>query len=305
MPYRKDVTLGSVRDFEGLLNGLAGVVIFGLTLPATRLAVADIDPVTLALGRALIAAIPAGLILFYMREKLPPRSTWPGLAVLVLTLAFGFSYFSTGAMAYASAAHGGVVLAVLPLATAMAGAVLAGERPSAGFWLAGLAGSAVTLIFAAVDSPGGSISTGDWYLVATVVCAAIGYAQSGVLARTLGGWQVIAWTLVAAAPAVAVTLVAVAPPVNMAAPLQAWGGFLYIALMSQFFGFFFWNRGLLLSGVARTGQLQLMMPFVTLAASALWLHEAVGWTHAGFALAVAACVVLARNARVEREFIKL
>jgi drug/metabolite transporter (DMT)-like permease len=290
---------------DGLLNGLAGVVIFGLTLPATRLAVADIDPVTLALGRALIAAVPAAFILYIMREKLPPRSTWPGLGVVVLTLAFGFPYFSTGAMVYAPAAHGGVVLAVLPLATAMAGAALAGERPSAGFWFAGLAGSAATLVFAISDGLAVSASAGDWYLLATVACAAIGYAQSGVLARTLGGWQVIAWALAFAAPAVVVTLVLVAPPVNMAAPWQAWGGFLYIALMSQFFGFFFWNRGLLLSGVARTGQLQLMMPFVTLAASALWLHEAVGWKHAGFALAVAACVTLARNARIEREFIKV
>jgi drug/metabolite transporter (DMT)-like permease len=34
------------------------------------------------------------------------------------------------------AAHGGVVLGILPLATAAAAAVFAHERPSLGFWLA-------------------------------------------------------------------------------------------------------------------------------------------------------------------------
>ena len=51
------------------------------------------------------------------------------------------------AMVSVPAAHGGVVLGILPLATAAAAALIAHERPSVGFWLASLAGAALVLIF--------------------------------------------------------------------------------------------------------------------------------------------------------------
>ena len=41
---------------HGLIFGLVGVIIFGLTLPFTRMAVAELDPFFVALGRALVAA---------------------------------------------------------------------------------------------------------------------------------------------------------------------------------------------------------------------------------------------------------
>ena len=51
------------------------------------------------------------------------------------------------AMQYAPASHGAVVLAVLPLLTAMAGALVAGERPSLGFWACGVAGTGAVLVY--------------------------------------------------------------------------------------------------------------------------------------------------------------
>ena len=46
----------SSGERQALLLGLLGVVAFGLTLPATRLAVADFDPLFVTLGRSLVAA---------------------------------------------------------------------------------------------------------------------------------------------------------------------------------------------------------------------------------------------------------
>jgi drug/metabolite transporter (DMT)-like permease len=89
-------------------------------------------------------------------------------------------------------------------------------------------------------------------------------------------------------------------PINWSAPWQSWAAYLYLALMSQYFGFFFWNQGMALAGVAKTGQLQLLQPFVTLAASALVLHEAVGWRHLVFALIVVFLVALGGRMRVAR-----
>ena len=41
---------------QALLLGVLGVTIFGLTLPATRLAVAELDPLFVTAGRSLLAA---------------------------------------------------------------------------------------------------------------------------------------------------------------------------------------------------------------------------------------------------------
>jgi drug/metabolite transporter (DMT)-like permease len=289
-------------ELQGLAIGfLGGVVIFGLTLPMMRIALTGLDPYFVGIGRAILAAIIAGVILAVTRQPFPARASWPRLAVVSLGVVFGFPLLATLAMQYVPAAHGGVVLAVLPLATAMAGAAMAGERPSLGFWLVGLAGSGAVLAFGVLEAGEmADVGWGDLLLIGSVICAAIGYAASGVLARDIGGWQVISWALVLSSPATVLTTWLLAGPINWNAPAEAWLAYLYLALMSQYFGFFFWNKGMAMAGVAKTGQLQLLQPFVTLAGSALLLGESVGWRHVIFALIVVALVAIGGRMRVAR-----
>ena len=65
-----------------------------------------------------------------------------------------------------------------------------------------------------------------------------------------------------------------APADAAAVPWTAWGAFLYLGLMSQYVGFFAWNAGLALGGVARVSQVQLLQSFVTLALASLLAGEA-------------------------------
>lgn len=284
----------------GLVAGLLGVVIFGLTLPMTHFALAGFDVYAVGLGRAIPAAILAGAILALTRQPVPPRALWPQILIAAAGVVFAFPLLATAAMQYVPSAHGGVMLAFLPLATAMAGAVMAGERPSTGFWLAGIAGSMLVLMFAVVEAGGLTLHAADLLLVGAVASVAVGYAQSGILARTLGGWQVISWALVFSLPVLIPLTLILTGPIDLDATPSAWMGFIYVSIGSQFFGFFFWNKGMALAGVARTGQLQLLQPFITLAAGALLLGEHVGWHHAGFALAIVAIVFVGRRLRVER-----
>ncbi len=282
----------------GLLAGLTGVFIFGLTLPMTHFALEGFDAFTVGIGRAVPAAMLAGAVLWLNRVPFPPRRYWRNLCLTAAGIIFGFPICVTAAMQSAPAAHGGVILAMLPLASAMAAVVIAGERPSAGFWLAGVAGSALVAAYAMIEAGGYAPSAADFLLIGAVASAGIGYAYSGMLSRDLGGWQTISWALVFSLPAaLPLTLVLTELP-ESPPPLTAWIGLVYVALMSQYVGFFFWNRGMALAGVARTGQLQLLQPFVTLPASALLLGETVGWRHAGFALAVVAVVAAGRRLRV-------
>ena len=53
----------------------------------------------------------------------------------------------TVAMQHVHASHGGVVLGILPLTTAITSTIILRERPSIGFWICGVLGSAAVVIF--------------------------------------------------------------------------------------------------------------------------------------------------------------
>jgi drug/metabolite transporter (DMT)-like permease len=242
-----------------------------------------------------VAAVLAAVALAATRTPWPGRAHLPGLAVVAGGVVVGFPLFSAWAMRRVPATHGAIVVGLLPLATALAAAWLAHERPSRAFWLCALAGSAVVVGYALWQG-GGTLDAADLLLVAAVVAAAIGYAEGGRLARTLGGWQVISWALVLAAPAMlAATILAVDARLPTA-PASAWAGFAYVGVVSMFLGFFAWYRGLALGGIAAVGQVQLLQPFLTIFASAWLLGEAVDAATLVAAALVIATIALGRRA---------
>ena len=135
------------RQRQGLLLAIIGVAGFSATLPATRLAVAYIDPVIVGLGRSLIAALLALILLLAFRQSLPSRSQWQRLLIVTFGVVIGFPLLMTLAMRDLPTSHGAIIVALAPLFTAIASAVRTGQRPSSGFWLCSVAGSVVVLIF--------------------------------------------------------------------------------------------------------------------------------------------------------------
>lgn len=288
-----------MKPSGGLFWGFIGVAAFSLTLPATRAAVAALDPFLVALGRGLGAALLAAVVLAATRTRLPTRAEWRLLVPSAAGVVFGFPLFTTWAMKYAPAAHGAVVLAILPLATAAAGAIVAHERPSRGFWIAALAGSAAVAAFALREGAG-ALHAADLALLAAVLCAAFGYAFGARAAATLGSWQSISWSLAVCLPLLVPIAPFFMPGDALAVPVSAWLGFAYVALVSQYLGFFAWYRGLAIGGIARVGQLQLLQPFMTIFASAILLGEAVSVSMVVFAAIVVAIVAVGRAMPVER-----
>jgi drug/metabolite transporter (DMT)-like permease len=289
------------RQRQALLLALIGVLIFGLTLPATRMAVADFSPAFVMIGRALLAAALAALTLLWARPTPPRREDWPRLAWFALFSIIGFPLLMNTAMQYAPASHGAVVLAVLPLLTAMAGAAVAGERPSLGFWACGVAGTGAVFVYALLSGAGASqVHWADLLLAGAALCASMAYALGGELARRIGGWEVISWALVFSSPVMLVLLALFAWPINWDASLTAWAGFIYVSVFSMFLGFFAWNKGLAMGGIARISQMQLLQPFVGLLAAWALLGERIGWLEVAFAALVVALVALGWRMRVAR-----
>jgi drug/metabolite transporter (DMT)-like permease len=291
---------GRTRLFaSGALWGLIGVVGFSFTLPATRLAVMELDGTLVGLGRAVIAAGAAALLLAATREPVPPRALWGRLALVAAGVVVGFPLFSAWALQYVPAAHGAVIVGLTPAATAVMAVIRAGEQPSAGFWLASLLGLVAVLIFAAVQGAGAPVPADGLILIA-VALGALGYAEGGQLARTLGGWQVISWALVLSAPVLLPIVAWSAARHGLAASPLAWGCVAYVSLVSMYFAFFAWYRGLAQGGVARVGQVQLLQPVLTLLWSALLLGEQIGGAMIAAAAAVLGSVALTQRSRVAR-----
>jgi drug/metabolite transporter (DMT)-like permease len=294
----RPVTLRHLRASAAVWGGL-GVLAFSLSLPATRVAVADLDATIVGLGRALVAAALAAALLSIRREPVPARADVPRLLLTGVGVVIGFPLFSSLALRELSSAHATVIVGLLPAATAAFAVARGGERPGRGFWAAAAAGLVAVLAFAATQGASG-LAVADLYVLGAVALCAFGYAEGATLSRRYGGWQVICWALVLTAPAL-VPVVAVAVAVDgLSAGSDAWLGFAYVSLFSMFLGFFAWYRGLALGGIARIGQIQLGQPVLTLVWAALLLGEEVTAATVAAALAVLACVGLTQRARVSR-----
>lgn len=284
--------------WEGYGYGLLGVLVFSLTLPMTRVAVTELSPLLIGLGRALLAAVPAALFLWLTRSRRPDRREWPGVLLAALGIVVGWPLASTLAMTSVPSSHGAVFNGLLPLATAAFAAWRSGERPSPTFWGWAVAGAALVMAYA-LRQGHGSLQTGDLWLLLAVVLGGMGYAEGARTSRTLGGARTICWALVVSAPVVAL-------PVLWMASDTAWpsatvaAAFVYLAFGSMFLGFFAWYRGLAVGGIARVGQVQLVQPFLTVLAAALFFHEVVEPITFVFALAVIAIIAGGRRAIIRK-----
>jgi drug/metabolite transporter (DMT)-like permease len=292
----------SRREARGMLLGLAGVALFSLTLPMTRMAVAELDPLFVALARAVGAAVLAGAWLCWKGVAPPPRAALPALAVVALGCIVGFPLLTSIAMRSLPASHGAVLVGALPLCTALYAALRGYERPSRGFWALALLGSGLVVAFALAQG-GGRFAPADLLMFAAVLSAAVGYAEGGRLARSLGGQETISLALVLAALPSALLLLAFDAGqfgrLGDVGP-RAWLGLGYTTVFSTVVGFFFWYRGLALGGVARVGQVQLVQPFLSLGGAWLLLGEPLSAANCGFALAVIGVVAAGRRMQVRR-----
>lgn len=286
----------AATPWEGYGYGLLGVMVFSLTLPMTRLAVAELSPWLIGLGRALVAAIPAALLLAFTRSRRPDYREWPGVILAAIGIVAGWPLASTLAMQTVPSSHGAVFNGLLPLSTAAFAAWRSGESPSRGFWLWALAGAALVTAYA-LRQGHGTLQPGDLWLLLAVLLGGMGYAEGARASRTLGGWRTICWALVISAPVLVLPvgwLAANSPMPSSAAALA----FAYLAFGSMFLGFFAWYRGLAAGGIARVGQVQLLQPFLTVLAAAALFGEAVEASTFVFAVAVIAIIAGGRRALV-------
>ena len=287
----QNITMSKVKEniTQGWLNGFIGVVLFSGSLPATRVAVLEFNPVFLTVARASIAGLLALIALLAFRETRPAKKQLLPLAIVALGVVVGFPLLSALALQYVTSAHSIVFIGILPVATAIFGIVRGGERPRSIFWIFSIAGSLLVVGYAIAQGLTAS-PVGDILMLGAVILCGLGYAEGAKLTKTLGGWQVISWALVLSLP-VMLPLMFIYMPVSFEGiSISAWLSLGYVSMFSMFIGFVFWYKGLAQGGTATVGQLQLLQPFFGLALAAYLLHEKVSIGMLAVTVGVILCV---------------
>ncbi|MFE9424850.1 DMT family transporter [Kitasatospora sp. NPDC006697] len=270
------------------------VLLFSFSFPATAWALDGFGPWTTTGLRGLLAALPAGACLAVSRAPWPARSDWPGLLVVAGGCVVGFPLLTTLALRASSTAHSAVVIGLLPLCTAAVAALRTRVRQRRAFWWAALAGAAAVLGFTLQQSAGRP-GPADALLGASLLVCAAGYAEGGRLARRMPGWQVIAWAVVLALPATALTCALALPAEPVRLTAHGLAGLGYLAIVSQFGAFVLWYRGMAAIGVPKASQLQLAQPLLTLCWAVLVLGERLPAAAAVTAVLVVACIAVTQR----------
>lgn len=294
-------------ETRGMWLGVLGVLCFGITLPMTRLATGtaadpQLSPWFVTLARAALAGGLSIVFLLATRSPRPRREHWKPLALAALSTTIGYPLLLGYALRIVTASHAAVITALMPLATAVVAAWVLHQRARLGFWLCAIAGSALVVIFSVLRARQGGHTLGfewaDLLLLGAVLAGSFGYIYGAQITPALGAERVICWVCVLALPVTLPGALLLWP--QQAVQASAWGGLLYVGVVSMWAGFFAWFRGLALGGALRVSQVQLLQPFFTILAATLLLGETVDAMTLGFALAVVATVLFSRRISAPR-----
>ena len=291
------------RQLAGYWLGVLGVLIFAITLPATRRATGSgaapqLSPAFVTAGRAALAGLLSAAFLLATRSAWPQRRHWRSLLLAVAGNVLGFPVMLAIALRSVTATHAAVVMALGPLATAVAVALMMGQRARPAFWVCALAGSGLVMCFAwlrAHGAGGFGLAWADVLLIGAVVAAAIGYVAGAQVSPVLGAERTICWICAAALPISLPAAWWLWPGDTAGIRPSAWAGFVYVGVFSMWAGFFAWYRGLDWGGALRVSQIQLLQPFLAMLFAVPLLGERLDAMASGCALAVVATVFLSRR----------
>ena len=267
------------NENKGFIYGFVGILIFSLTPVATKIALGsdnnELSAEFITFGRSAVAGFLALLYLLFFKKKIPHKSDLMNFSIIALCLTIGFPLSLSYGLIYSTSIHAGVILAFLPLATAIFASFYFKQRASIGFWLCALVGSIIIIIYILIHNQNINanfkISHYDILFCIAVIAAAVGYNFGAKLTKSMLSADVISWVLVLALPFHFILAIYYFPKSEIS--IIAWLGFLYAALFSQWIGFFAWYKALDLGGAVRVSQIQLIMPFLTFAFSILFLGE--------------------------------
>ena len=292
-------------------------VVWGASFAVIKHAYEEIDVWPFLSARFLIAAAAALPVLALYRSRLPssPRK-WTGVLLIGLTGVAGYQALFSLGLQYTTAIHSTLIVATVPLFTAVIAALLGLGRPKPEQWLGlVLALAGVYLLVAAsgvgVESGGvpgdlapggvpGDLASGqlrgDLLTLGAALSAGTGSALAG---RYLGSANSVATMLLA----LIVGGLALALAGLPAALAFDWSGvsgpalaeLLYAAVLAGALGYVLWYHNLARLGPVRGSFYGFLIPVVGVATAVWLLGEPFGWRRAGGAALVLLGLAVARG----------
>lgn len=257
------------------------------------------SPAFITSGRAVVAALLAIAFLYFRRQPIPTRRQLLRVLASGGGVVVGFPLFTGLALQTVPASHAAVVVGLLPAATAVLSVLRTGERPPLRFWIFAIAGATAVVVFTATSHGGFEpLQLEDLYLLAAVVVTAYGYAEGALVSREIGSWQTISWSLVVWSPILLAVTIWSLVTEPLTADVTDWAAFGYLAVVSMFFAFFAWYRGLAIGPISSVSQVQLTQPVMSILWSAVLLGESITPQVLLGGTVVIACAAIAVRSRL-------
>lgn len=287
---------------KGLSLGLGAILFWGFSFVATKLALAELSPMAVVLGRSSIAAAFL-LVLMFLRGRLPrvPRSCWKSVALAGFLGVFLHLVVQAHALTVTTAVRTGWLVAVIPLWSAILARLFLGE----GLGWVRCAGLAVGFGGAALLITGGELaglmslpsSKGDLLILATTLNWAIYTVQGRHLLGRMGALP--------ATTAVLLTGLVLLLPFGLGESL--WSQYasasrgailavLFLGVGCSGLAYLLWYAALERSSAVSVAAALYVQPLVTLFGATVLLHEPVVGTTVSGGLLVLAGVYLVQRA---------
>lgn len=289
-----DDSASSRRPWLHLILALGAVTAWGASFAITRSAVVEIPPFALAFLRFLLAA--AVLWPFVHRSfavAIAPadRPCVFGLGFVGVTLYFACENV---ALRFTTASHAALIIAVIPLVTALAEARRLG-RPPRRIVLVGLllAMTGVGLLFGGAAS--GASLAGDALMIGAVACWVVYtflvHHVAGRYPDLLLTWLIMAVGAATLLPPAVVEFLIVRPA--FPSP-SAWGEVAFLGIVCSALAYHVWNQALAVLGGTATNALLYGVPLVGVLSGVVLLGEEVTPATLGGGAAIVFGVFLAQ-----------
>lgn len=295
------------NENKGFIYGFVGILIFSITPVATKIALgsnnSQLSAEFITFGRSTLAGFLSLIYLLSFKKKVPQKKNLLNFSIIALCLSVVFPLTLSFGLIYSTSIHAGVILAFLPLATAIFASFYFKQKASKSFWLCAFFGSIIVVIYILLHNENSNttfeISHYDILFCIAVIAAAVGYNFGAKLTKVMAAPEVISWALVLAMPFHFGFAIYYFPKTEI--NIISWIGFLYVAIFSQWIGFFAWYKGLDLGGAVRVSQIQLLMPFFTFAFSIYILGETLDFLTIIFSVAIILLIYLSRKTAVSKK----
>lgn len=256
------------------------MVAWGLNVIATKVLVTRFLPVTMTAVRVFAAGLTVLLIQWIGREirKLSLKEA-AFICFVALFNVVGHHYFLSIGLSKTSASNAGIILALVPLVTAILAVPFLGEKMTAfrflGFLL-GFAGVVLTVFHGSHQRV--ELTIGDLYVFLAVVTQAVSFIF--IKKSTMNAGMLTGWMLVAGASALFIIGLITEPRGLHRLSTGTWSDwliFLASAIIATGLGHMTYNKALQKIGASAASVFINLTPFFSLMGAFFLLDEEIGW----------------------------